>query len=456
MPPLSSADDGFESLACGRDVGMATEGHHPRARGFESFYGYWHHANDYWNHAVGKCSAMPLVRDLWRFNATFDGPAVADENGPGCSQREQQPSGETCVFEEELLRSEAIRLITRHDASEPLFLFYSSHLIHVPLQVPKKYEEAFSFIEDPFRRVSHAMSNLLDETVGAMVSALKARQMWSTTLFAFHADNGGEIMGAGTCGGNNWPLTGGKFSNWEGGIRVNAFVAGGVVPASRRGGIEASLTAVWDWYATYAHLAGIDPTDHTAASAGLPPIDSVNMWPLISGKRASSDAAPRPPPTDADVSGVAPRAELVIGETTALSPNGDGRTLVGGLLRVNGSDHIFKLLVGAPDRKYTIDQYVQTGPSWPNRSSHLVPLSHFKLCARDHAHGCLFDVASDPYERYNLAESMPGLFAEMLARVDELQKGVYSPVRGKEDARACTAAKAKYGGYWGPFIDTPE
>jgi hypothetical protein len=85
-----------------------------------------------------------------------------------------------------------------------------------------------------------------------------------------------------------------------------------------------------------------------------------------------------------------------------------------------------------------------------------VPLSHFKLCARDHAHGCLFDVASDPYERYNLAESMPGLFAEMLARVDELQKGVYSPVRGKEDARACTAAKAKYGGYWGPFIDTPE
>jgi hypothetical protein len=31
-------------------------------------------------------------------------------------------------------------------------------------------------------------------------------------------------------------------------------------------------------YATYAHLAGVDPTDHMAAAAGLPPIDSLNMW----------------------------------------------------------------------------------------------------------------------------------------------------------------------------------
>ena len=28
--------------------------------------------------------------------------------------------------------------------------------------------------------------------------------LWENALLVLHADNGGEIMGAGTCGGNNW------------------------------------------------------------------------------------------------------------------------------------------------------------------------------------------------------------------------------------------------------------
>ena len=31
-------------------------------------------------------------------------------------------------------------------------------------------------------------------------------------------------------------------------------------------------------------IAGIDPTDAAAAAAGLPPIDSLNQWPAISGR----------------------------------------------------------------------------------------------------------------------------------------------------------------------------
>ena len=88
-------------------------------------------------------------------------------------------------------------------------------------------------------------------------------------------------------------------------------------------------------------LAGVaDPTDHEAAAAGLPPIDSLDLWPLLSGANRTS-----------------PRRELPIGDTSALLPHGDGRTLVGGLIRWP-----HKLLVGAADRGHAIDQCVRMGP----------------------------------------------------------------------------------------------
>lgn len=111
---------------------------------------------------------------------------------------------------------------------------------------------------------------------------------------------------------------------------------------------------------------------------------------------------------------------------------------------------LYKLVLGAADRLRQVDQYVRTGPSWPNTSSHLVPLAHFKRCDRAAEHGCLFELGGDPYELHNLAAAMPDRFNAMLGRIDELQATVYSPDRGKEDPRACAVAKAN-GGYWGPF-----
>merc|ERR1712048_362755 len=120
----------------------------------------------------------------------------------------------------------------------------------------------------------------------------------------------------------------------------------------------------------------VDPTDHAAAAAGLPPHDSYNMWPWLSGAADHS-----------------PRSELVTGDTQARTPNGDGQALAGGI--ISGR---YKLLVGAdgvtwdglvPER---ISQDVLTGPSWPNSSSHLVPLSHWRKCGRTPESGCLFDI----------------------------------------------------------------
>ena len=41
---------------------------------------------------------------------------------------------------------------------------------------------------------------------------------------------------------------------------------------------------VADWFATFAALAGIDdPSDPGAVQHGLPDIDSINMWPALTG-----------------------------------------------------------------------------------------------------------------------------------------------------------------------------
>ena len=51
-----------------------------------------------------------------------------------------------------------------------------------------------------------------------------------------------------------------------------------------------------------------------------------------------------------------------------------------------------------------------------------------------------------------MAQQNKTLFAEMLARLNDLQRTVYSPDRGSKDMAACTAATSRYGGYWGPWV----
>jgi hypothetical protein len=125
---------------------------------------------------------------------------------------------------------------------------------------------------------------------------------------------------------------------------------------------------------------------------------------------------------------------------------------VGGLIWDLGEMGYFKLLVGAADKLHTIDQDVLTGPSWPNTSSHLMPLTHVRVCGRKPEQGCLFQLRADEYEEHSLAVQNTTLFEAMLARVDRLQEGVYSPKRGPKDKAACTMAQTRYSGYWGPWL----
>ena len=67
----------------------------------------------------------------------------------------------------------------------------------------------------------------MDDIVGDLVEALKQKGMWDV-LFVASSDNGGPISS--DKGANNYPLKGGKATDWQGGVRVNAFVSGGYLP----------------------------------------------------------------------------------------------------------------------------------------------------------------------------------------------------------------------------------
>lgn len=138
------------------------------------------------------------------------------------------------------------------------------------------------------RQKYHAMVNFADEAIGNVTSLLKSKGMWDETVVVFSSDNGGPIYAAGGAGANNYPLKGGKMNNWEGGIRVNAWVSGGFVAPSMRGTKYEGLVTGWDWYATFCAFAGVDPTDHRAALANLPPIDSHSHAGLILGTSVTS------------------------------------------------------------------------------------------------------------------------------------------------------------------------
>ena len=411
---------------------MATTYHSPKSRGYDTWLGYWHHSNDYWQFDEGTCGGI-TTRDLWRTNSTFNAPVPEYQNGPSCSQDNQFPEAEICVYEEDILYNEILNIIDDHDKDVPLFLFYSMHLVHMPLQAKQTALDEFDFIDNRFRQEMHAMVNTMDVYIGGIVNALKDSGMWENTLLVLHGDNGGELL-AELCGGNNWPLRGGKFSHFEGGIRVPAIVSGGFLPQERRGKKSEALISIADWYSTYAHLAGASDTevlDEKAAAADLPAVDSVNCWPVISGMAEKC------------------RTEIPIGETSAIGYNMDGDALVGALIR----DDYYKILLGPSNQQYLVGQDLLTGPIFPNNSLPIVvPVLNPKVCDRTPENGCLFNVLTDPSESNNLAQDMPELFNELLKRLDEIRDTVYSPIRGHKNSAACDQAEHN-GYYWGPFFE---
>ena len=415
-------------------AGMAVFEQTPLGRGYNQSLSYLDAANDYWNNAYLQPCAYPTpadnftARDLW-YNGK---PAHGLNNSVLCSQANQAPG---CVYEDALLAAHVLAAINAADPAVPQFFVWTPHSVHEPYEVPQAYLDKFAFIDVPVRRFYSAMTNFIDDRVGEVVAALKAKGLWDNLLFAMSSDNGGPLSMSnnpqgleGVSGANNYPLRGGKMSNTEGGVRVNAFAAGGLIPPAARGTRSGAFIAIEDWYATFCALAGVDPTDARAAAAGLPPVDGLNVWPVLSGANATSG-----------------RRLQFLGSSDGTP--GVGNTIVQGVIRAADG---YKLLLG------DLNPAFWQGPTFPNASAggnftHL-SCGDPNAAGKAKGPGCLFNVLSDPHETNDLATVYPHIVAELRARIAEAQATVYNPNRGAPDHNLFCKQAVENGGFIGPFL----
>lgn len=394
---------GYTSYMTGKwDAGMATQDHTPIGRGYEGgWLGYFHHANDYYTYglpitATGNINVcLNRFTDLW---GPGDGPA-SSYAGHG-------------TYEEEIFLNHSLTVLEQHDrdAQGPPFLVHSFHLCHTPLEIPKMWLNNFSRIDEDRRQHFAAMTNYMDDMVGQLVDKFNEKN--PDGLIVMFSDNGGAIYSP--AGGNNWPLRGGKYSDWEGGTRVTAIVAGGAVPSSKRGVTADNYVSVADWYRTFCGLAGVNPDDTRAKAAGLPPVDGM------------------------DISG------LLVGGDKPLGPGEDDRELhLSSQALISGR---YKIITGVQPMTGW------TGPSYPNKTG---PVPSFlpKGWKYDTGAGELYDIVADPTEHNNIADEYPHVLKTLQARLQELNANNFNPGRGSGDPAACAKAKQDYGGFYGPWVE---
>jgi len=375
----------------------------PAARGFDTSLGYLNGQEDHWNQYREACGDATFV-DLY----ATDGPAF----------------GKNGTYGDATFRDAALDVVAAHDASRPLFLYYAPQINHSPLQVPAPYLDRYPCGDAncTTRQTYQAMTAFLDDVLGNVTAAMQTAGLWDDTVFVMSADNGGP-SGSDADDANNYPLRGGKYSDFEGGVRVSSVVAGGRVPASMRGavlvGVDSYVHLV-DWYATFCALAGLDAADDDAVDqtgARLPGTDGFDVWPLVSGANATS-----------------PRTELPL----TLGPHQPGGS--NGALIVGN----YKLLLG------TQLPAIVPGRTYPNGTAP-GPLS--LDCGDD---GCLFDVIEDPTETTDLAASRPDVLSTIRARFDELSKTAYQTpyldgqMNCTDDPRVVEMMDR---GFWTPWTD---
>ena len=251
-------------------LGHSNHKFHPISQGFTSFYGHYNGAIDYYSHL--RDGELDWHKD---YETSYD-----------------------VGYSTDLIGSEVVRFISNTDESNPFFAYVAFNAPHSPMQAkleelekynydPNGEEEEYLIVEghkgemgmdvyglkgrgNNLRQTYSAMVSSMDSWIGKIMNSIRAKGIENNTIIWFLSDNGGIPK----YGGNNFPLRGGKHTQWEGGVRAISVVKW---PDKIKPGTESNqLTSYIDIMPTFENIVGLPASKD---------IDGINIFDVFNNKK---------------------------------------------------------------------------------------------------------------------------------------------------------------------------
>jgi arylsulfatase A-like enzyme len=270
--PALLKDAGYHTIHVGKAHfgALGTPGEDPKNLGFEVNIG---------GHAAGGTGSFLGTQNFsgaWRnADRIWDVPGLEKYHGED-------------IFLTEALTLEALAAVERAlPEKKPFFLYMSHYAVHVPFAIDARFYDRYKQMGlDDKEAMYSAMVEGMDKSLGDIVDFLEKRGLTKNTVILFMSDNGG-ICGSGRGGEpftQNRPLSSGKGSAHEGGIRVPMIVKwpGVVRPAS----VCDVAVHIDDYFSSILDLAGLSGTKPRQI------IDGISFVPLLRQVRGFPEDRP--------------------------------------------------------------------------------------------------------------------------------------------------------------------
>ncbi|MEW4923697.1 sulfatase-like hydrolase/transferase [Algibacter sp. 2305UL17-15] len=268
---------------------------YPLNHGYDEFLGFSAHAHDYWLNSqdikdrtpdpYGTSALLgPLMHNMGEksYDEGYLTDILTDESVDYLKRDREKPFFLTLAYSavHHLIHEVPKKYLDKYDVKEipnydpDAMLAYGKHKPGTYSAYYDKYSRVGAIQHEDLRKYYLANLNCLDDNIGRVLDALKENDLDENTIIVFISDNGGSPL----TGANNAPLTGGKYSLWEGGIRVPLAISwSGNIDAGK---VETRYVSATDILPTLTNIAGVEVADTTIDGENLlkPEADRLLVW----------------------------------------------------------------------------------------------------------------------------------------------------------------------------------